>query len=34
MTLANGLAIVPEDKEQMKKGEIIQVMMLDWCVDI
>ena len=31
MALANGLAIVPEDKTQVKKGEKLQVMMLDWC---
>jgi molybdopterin molybdotransferase len=30
MTLANGLAIVPEDKPGVKKGDIVQVMMLDW----
>jgi molybdopterin molybdotransferase len=34
MALANGLAIVPEEKEIMKKGEKIRVMMLDWCADI
>jgi len=31
MALANGLAIVPEDKTQVKKGDKLQVMMLDWC---
>ncbi len=30
MTLANGLVIVPEDKPRVKKGDIVQVMMLDW----
>jgi molybdopterin molybdotransferase len=34
MTLANGLAIVPEDREMVKKGEILKVMMLDWSQDI
>jgi len=30
MSLANGLAIVPEDRAAVKKGETVQVMMLDW----
>ena len=30
MTLANGLVIVPEDKPEVKKGDTVQVMMLDW----
>jgi molybdopterin molybdotransferase len=30
MTQANGLAIVPEDKAKVEKGETVQVMMLDW----
>jgi molybdopterin molybdotransferase len=34
MTSANGLAIVPEDKEKIQKGEKLQVMMLDWSQDI
>lgn len=34
MALANGLAIVPEDKQQVNKGDKVQVMMLDWCQDI
>jgi molybdopterin molybdotransferase len=34
MTLANGFAIVPEDKELVKKGDKLKVMMLDWCQDI
>lgn len=29
MTLANGLAIVPEDKAGVEKGDVVQVMMLD-----
>lgn len=34
MALANGLAIVPEDKPRVEKGEKLQVMMLDWYQDI
>lgn len=30
MSLANGLAIVPEDVKQIGPGEMIKVMMLDW----
>ena len=30
MTLANGLAIIPEDKAHVNKGDVVQVMMLDW----
>jgi len=30
MSLANGLAIVPEDKPGVKAGDMVQVMMLDW----
>jgi molybdopterin molybdotransferase len=30
MALANGLAIVPEDKPGVKPGEVVEVMMLDW----
>ncbi len=30
MTLANGLAIIPEDKTQVEEGDKLQVMMLDW----
>ena len=30
MSLANGLAIIPEDRAEVKKGEVVQVMMLDW----
>jgi len=32
MVLANGLAIVPEDKAQVEPGERLQVMLLD-CLD-
>jgi len=30
MSLANGLVIVPEDKAGVEKGDVVQVMMLDW----
>jgi len=30
MSLANGLVIIPEDKERMEAGDVVQVMMLDW----
>jgi molybdopterin molybdotransferase len=30
MALANGLAIVPEDKPGVKPGDVVEVMMLDW----
>jgi len=30
MALANGLVIVPEDKPEVKAGDVVQVMMLDW----
>ncbi len=30
MSLANGLAIVPEDKAGVEVGDVVQVMMLDW----
>ncbi|MFC2022542.1 gephyrin-like molybdotransferase Glp [Chloroflexota bacterium] len=30
MTLANGLVIVPEDRERVEPGEKVQVIMLDW----
>ncbi len=30
MSLANGLVIVPEDKTEIKAGEVTQVIMLDW----
>ena len=34
MALANGLAVVPEDQARVNKGDILQVLMLDWCQDI
>jgi molybdopterin molybdotransferase len=34
MSMANGLAIVSEDRVEVKKGEKLQVMMLDWWQDI
>ena len=30
MSLANGLVVVPEDKAEVKAGEVAQVIMLDW----
>jgi len=30
MALANGLVITPEDKPEVKKGDRVKVMMLDW----
>jgi hypothetical protein len=33
MALANGLAIVPEELQIAKKGQIVQAMMLDWKID-
>jgi len=30
MSLANGLVIVPEDRAEVKAGEVAQVIMLDW----
>jgi len=30
MSSANGLVIVPEDKEKVAAGDMVQVMMLDW----
>jgi molybdopterin molybdotransferase len=30
MTSANGLVIVPEDKAEVKAGDVVQAMMLDW----
>lgn len=30
MSLANGLVVVPEDKTEVKAGEVVNVMMLDW----
>lgn len=34
MTVANGLAIVPEDKKEVKAGDNVRVMMLDWSEEI
>jgi molybdopterin molybdotransferase len=34
MALANGLAIVPEDKPVVKPGDEVEVMMLDWGEDV
>jgi molybdopterin molybdotransferase len=34
MSLANGLAIVPEDVAEAKPGDTIRVMMLDWNEDV
>jgi len=30
MSLANGLVVIPEDKKEVKKGETVQAIMLDW----
>jgi len=30
MASANGLVIVPEDKPEVKAGDVVEVMMLDW----
>lgn len=30
MSQANGLVIIPEDKTEVKAGEVVKVMMLDW----
>jgi len=34
MALANGLAIIPEDKPGVKPGDEVEVMMLDWGEDV
>jgi molybdopterin molybdotransferase len=34
MALANGLAIVPEDKPRVKPGDVVEVMMLDWSEEV
>jgi len=34
MTLANGLAIVPEDKPGVKPGDVVEVMMLNWSAEV
>ena len=33
MSLANGLAIVPEEIDRLEKGDSVQVQMLDWPED-
>ena len=30
MSLANGLVVIPEDTKEIKKGETVQTLMLDW----
>ncbi len=30
MGLANGLVLIPEDRKKVEKGEVVQVLMLDW----
>jgi molybdopterin molybdotransferase len=30
MSRANGLVIIPEDKKEVNKGEVVQAIMLDW----
>ena len=30
MSLANGLAVIPEDRDEVAVGETVSVMMLDW----
>jgi len=30
MALANGLVVIPEEKQTIKKGETVQALMLDW----
>jgi len=34
MALANGLAIVPDDKPGVKPGDVVEVMMLDWSEEV
>ncbi len=34
MTLANGLAIVPEDKPGVEPGDVVEVMMLNWSEEV
>jgi len=34
MALANGLVIVPEDKAGVEAGDTVQVMMLDWSMEV
>jgi molybdopterin molybdotransferase len=30
MSLANGLVLIPEEKETVQKGDTVQALMLDW----
>jgi molybdopterin biosynthesis enzyme len=30
MSRANGLVVIPEDTKGVNKGEVVQVIMLDW----
>jgi molybdopterin biosynthesis enzyme len=30
MSLANGLVLIPEEVEQVNKGDTVQALMLDW----
>jgi molybdopterin molybdotransferase len=30
MSWANGLLVIPEDKKEVNKGEVVQVIMMDW----
>ena len=34
MGLANSLVVIPEDKHEVRKGEIVQALMLDWNEDV
>jgi molybdopterin molybdotransferase len=34
MALANGLVVVPEDKPEVKAGDLVKVMMLDWSEEV
>ena len=34
MALANGLVVVPEDKPEVKPGDLVKVMMLDWSEEV
>ncbi len=34
MALANGLAIVPEDKPGVEPGDVVEVMMLNWSAEV
>ena len=34
MSLANSLVLIPEDKKEVRKGEIVQAIMLDWNEDV